>query len=127
MQRTFPERGIEELNEKMSCLYSLTTGCKSVAEMSETIDELFSEDLPREKVVLLSTIHRAKGMEADTVWFLEPQLVPHKMAKTEAEIRQEMNLKFVAETRHRKSLIYVYPASKEQEQVREESEGRLIG
>ena len=125
MQRTFPKRGIEELNEKMSCLYSLTTGCKSVAEMSETIDELFSEDLPREKVVLLSTIHRAKGMEADTVWFLEPQLVPHKMAKTDAEIRQELNLQFVAETRHRKRLVYVYPSSKEEKDYRDASEGRL--
>ena len=124
MQRTFPARGLAELEEKMACLYSLTGGCKSLAEMTKTIDELFSEDLPRSKVVLLSTVHRAKGMEADTVWFLEPQLIPHKLAETENEIQQEFNLKFVAETRHRKKLVYVYP-SKDRDDERDEAEGRL--
>ena len=124
MQRTFPARGLAELEEKMACLYSLTGGCKSLAEMTKTIDELFSEDLPRSKVVLLSTVHRAKGMEADTVWFLEPQLIPHKLAETENEIQQEFNLKFVAETRHKKKLVYVYP-SKNRDDERDQAEGRL--
>ena len=109
----------------MACLYSLTGGCESVAEMTKTIDELFSEDLPRSKVVLLSTVHRAKGMEADTVWFLEPQLIPHKLAETENEIQQEFNLKFVAETRHKKKLVYVYP-SKDRDGERDEAEGRMV-
>ena len=125
MQRTFPARGLSELEEKMACLYSLTGGCKSLAEMTKTIDELFSEDLPRSKVVLLSTVHRAKGMEADTVWFLEPQLIPHKLAETESEIQQEFNLKFVAETRHKKKLVYVYP-SKDRDDERDEAEGRMV-
>jgi len=125
MQRTFPARGLAELEEKMACLYSLTGGCKSLAEMTKTIDELFSEDLPRSKVVLLSTVHRAKGMEADTVWFLEPQLIPHKLAETENEIQQEFNLKFVAETRHKKKLVYVYP-SKDRDDERDEAEGRMV-
>lgn len=123
MQRTFPERGLNELEEKISCLFSLTNGCSNLNEMIKTIDELFSEDLPREKVVLLSTIHRAKGMEADNVWFLEPQLLPHPLAATKAEVEQEMNLKFVAETRHKINLIYVYPDG--QEGNRDEVEGRL--
>ena len=125
MQRTFPQRGITELEEKMACLYSLTGGCESLAKMTKTIDELFSEDLPRSKVVLLSTVHRAKGMEADTVWFLEPQLIPHKLAETENEIQQEFNLKFVAETRHKKKLVYVYP-SKDRDDERDEAEGRMV-
>lgn len=124
MQRTFPQRGLTELQEKMACLYSLTGGCKSLAEMTKTIDDLFSEDLPRSKVVLLSTIHRAKGMEADTVWFLEPQLIPHKLAETESEIQQEFNLKFVGETRHKKKLVYVYP-NKDRGGDRDEAEGRI--
>jgi len=122
MKRTFPERGIMELEEKMACLYSLTGGCSDLSEMKKVIDELFNEDLPRDKVILLSTIHRAKGMEADNVWFLEPQLVPHKMATTDEQIDQEMNLKFVAETRHKKKLVYVYPSNRDGD--RDELEGR---
>ena len=125
MQRTFPARGISELGEKMACLYSLTGGCSTLTEMTKTIDELFSEDLPREKVVLLSTIHRAKGMEADTVWFLEPQLIPHPLAEAENEIQQEFNLKFVAETRHKKKLVYVYP-NNDRDGDRDEEEGRMV-
>ena len=124
MQRTFPERAINELEEKMNCLYSLIGGCKDLAEMYQTLDELFNEDMSRNKVVLLSTIHRAKGMEADVVWFLEPQLIPHKLAETESEIKQEMNLKFVAETRHKHTLVYVY-AGNDNEENRELVEGRL--
>lgn len=125
MQRTFPTKALFELDEKMACLYSLTSGCNTLEEMSSTLEELFSEEAPRSSVVLLSTIHRAKGMEADTVWFLEPQLCPHPMAETEFEIAQEMNIKFVAETRHKKELIYVYPDSNPGDIDREYFEGRM--
>ncbi len=47
----------------------------------------------------LSTIHKAKGLEADTVYILRPDLLPAPFAKTASAIEQEMNLKYVAITR----------------------------
>jgi superfamily I DNA/RNA helicase len=50
----------------------------------------------------LSTIHRAKGLEADRVWFYEPGLCP-----SHAGDPQELNLLYVALTRAKKSLFFV--------------------
>lgn len=107
-KKTFSENLLDVHGEKISCLLTLTGGCDTVDEMLQIIEQLFSNDLHRDQVVLLSTVHRAKGLEADRVWFLEPDLVPHKMAKLDHEIKQEYNLKFVAETRHKKVLMYVH-------------------
>ena len=96
-KKQFNEKLIDVHNEKMDCLYSLMTGCKDLNDMINTIETLFNNEIPRSKVVLLSTIHRAKGLEAKTVFFLEPGMIPHPMAKMEQEKEQEWNLKFVAE------------------------------
>ena len=55
----------------------------------------------------LSTIHKAKGLEADTVYILRPDLLPAPFAKTESAIEQEMNLKYVAITRAMNTLKYL--------------------
>lgn len=124
-KKNFPERLLEVHSEKISCLMSLIDGCETAGEMIDTVEKLFADSKKRSEVVLLSTVHKAKGLEADRVWFLEPQLVPHKMAKTDAELSQELNLRFVAETRHKKELVYVYPHPNNEGQ-REAEEGREI-
>jgi DNA helicase II / ATP-dependent DNA helicase PcrA len=58
-------------------------------------------------VILLSTIHRAKGLEADTVWLLRPETIPHPMAKTQAAVEQEDHLLYVAITRAKQRLLIV--------------------
>lgn len=49
--------------------------------------------------VTISTIHRAKGLEAKNVVLLDPHLLPHPRAVTQTELEQERNLKYVATTR----------------------------
>jgi len=112
-KKQFHGTALDNHEEKMKCLFALIDGCRSVREMINVVEELFSNSLKREDVVLLSTIHRAKGLEADHVFILNPNLIPHPMAKRENEIEQEHNLKFVAETRHKKSLSYIIPDSDE--------------
>jgi len=56
-------------------------------------------DQPGRNAVLLSTIHRAKGMEADRVFLLEPLLLPHPRATRTWEKEQEENLRYIALTR----------------------------
>jgi len=55
----------------------------------------------------LSTIHKAKGLEADTVYILRPDLLPAPFARTASAIEQEMNLKYVAITRSMDNLKFL--------------------
>lgn len=49
--------------------------------------------------VVLSSIHKAKGLEWPRVWFLDRKLIPSKYAKEDWEKQQEDNLYYVAVTR----------------------------
>ena len=71
------------------------------------IDDIFSD---RTKAgIRLSSIHKAKGLEADRVFFLQlPKArCPHPMAKTPWQYEQEKNLLYVAYTRAIRELIIV--------------------
>jgi len=57
--------------------------------------------------IRFSTIHKAKGLEADNVYILRPDLLPHPAAKLSWEQIQEKNLHYVAVTRAKKILTYV--------------------
>lgn len=57
--------------------------------------------------ILLGTIHRMKGSEANRVWIVRPDLIPHPKAKTLSEKQQELHGKYVAETRAKLELYYV--------------------
>jgi superfamily I DNA/RNA helicase len=62
---------------------------------------------PASEALVLSTGHRAKGLEFPNVYHLEPQLIPSKHASTDSELRQEKNLRYVIETRTQKNLMMV--------------------
>jgi superfamily I DNA/RNA helicase len=53
-----------------------------------------------------STVHKAKGTEADDVYILRPDLMPSPFANTKEQMRQEENLLYVAITRAKKSLTW---------------------
>lgn len=57
--------------------------------------------------VMLCTIHKAKGLEADRVYILNEFLIPSKFAKSPQQILQEKNLKYVARTRSKQELYYL--------------------
>ena len=73
----------------------------------ETIAKIFNESNLKNPV-MLSTIHKAKGLEADRVLIL----CPHKLPLTwknqlDWQLEQELNLKYVALTRAKKELVFV--------------------
>jgi superfamily I DNA/RNA helicase len=51
--------------------------------------------------------HKAKGLEWDTVFHLDPWRIPSKFCETKEELEQELNVRYVIETRPKKSLILV--------------------
>jgi hypothetical protein len=78
------------------------SGAKCGQSLFEEIEILFSRD---SGAVTLSTGHRAKGLEFSIVIHLDPWRLPSRFAVTEAQKRQEMNLRHVIETRTRGALI----------------------
>ena len=93
------------LEERISVVTVVAETVRSVDELIKTIDGIFSDDT--KKGVLLSTIHKVKGLETDCVYFLLPELLPSKYAVQPWQIEQEQNLRYVALTRARKELVYV--------------------
>lgn len=114
------ERGLAEANDKpekvagimdkgeslVACLEG--SGARTAGELREVISQLFEKVSGR---VVLSTIHRAKGLEWDLVLHLDPWRIPSKFAKKAAltgdgrQLTQEWNLKYVCETRTKHTLI----------------------
>lgn len=94
----------EALNDKVDTILALSEGCDWVWEIVQKINEVFSD---KKEGVIFSTIHRAKGDEAERVFILKPQLMPSKYAKDEEALRQEANILFVALSRSKDTLVFV--------------------
>lgn len=94
----------DKLNEKVNVLLSLYEYFGDLATVRSRIYDIFVENASRG--ITLSTIHKSKGLEADRIFFLQPELLPSKYATTELALYAEKCLQFVAITRARKSLIY---------------------
>jgi DNA helicase-2/ATP-dependent DNA helicase PcrA len=57
--------------------------------------------------IVLSTIHKAKGLENERVFILRPDLIPSKYATEKWQLEQERNLEYVAVTRAKKELYFI--------------------
>jgi superfamily I DNA/RNA helicase len=104
-RRARPEAYVT-LNDKCECVHELASACKSVAEVVAKIEALFS-DAAQKHMVILSSVHRAKGLEADRVFVLKPELMPHPLASQAWEQVQERNIAYVAATRAKRDLVFV--------------------
>lgn len=89
----------------------VTEGGRTMGDLRAKVDSLFSDH--QNGCILLSSIHKAKGLEADRVFLLRPDKIPHPMAKSEAAREQENNLHFVAITRAMREFYYVAPDPEE--------------
>ena len=67
--------------------------------------------------IRLSSVHKAKGIESDRVFILNPRKFPHQMARTDWELEQEDNLKYVAYTRCMRELIEVNGFDEPKEEI----------
>jgi DNA helicase II / ATP-dependent DNA helicase PcrA len=57
--------------------------------------------------IMLCTIHKSKGLESDVVYLLRPELIPSKYAKSQSQLEQEENLRYVATTRASEEFYYL--------------------
>jgi superfamily I DNA/RNA helicase len=104
-----PERA-DLIADQAETLTVLTDGVAGVAELMTRIDVLFTDDgLGAAGVITCSSVHKAKGLEADRVYVLRGTLYPTRGKKpmTAAELKEEQNMEYVAITRAKKTLVWV--------------------
>jgi DNA helicase-2/ATP-dependent DNA helicase PcrA len=104
------EEAIVALDDKYGCLKFLAKGVGSVDEMVKKLEDIFKS----EEGIRLSSVHRAKGLEADTVIVIRPDLLPHPGIAKRGEVQrvQEDNLWYVAVTRSKSMLIFAHADEK---------------
>lgn len=104
------------LSDKVQCVKALSQEAslksKVVLEIKYLIDSIFSDTT--KDGVRLSSVHRAKGLEARRVFIIEPGKLPHPMAKSDWQKEQERNLWYVAVTRAIEYLIFVQDSKKQE-------------
>lgn len=95
--------GFVMLNDKTEVLKFLMQMVNTVEELTQAIKGIFVENVS--DGIVLSTIHKAKGLEANRVFIVRPDEIPLGVAKGWM-YQQEMNLKYIAITRAKNELIY---------------------
>lgn len=107
-KRTPSESRVIALQDRHDCIVAFTEGRNTVKDVIAAIESVFTDN-PDAPGIRLSSIHKAKGLEARRVFLLEPKGsgVPHPMAKGAWQIEQEWNLRYVAVTRAIEELVYV--------------------
>lgn len=97
----------ENTMDRYECLVNLCEECKSLDEVSKKIDELF-DDSDENNIVILSTVHRAKGLERDDIFLLRWTFrVWFDQMEDLERPNEEANIAYVAATRSKKRLFIV--------------------
>lgn len=101
-------RALERKIDLAEALLSLLRFHSDVDEFWAQVDEMYATaDGPN--VVTLSTIHKAKGSEADRVWYLEWSAQEHaraSSARSPEDTEALLNARYVAITRAKTTFIY---------------------
>jgi len=86
------------ITDKAACMRALSDACYDLNEVKKKIKILFEDTDERGKIVL-STVHKSKGLERDIVYMLMPTFKSHT--------QEERNIKYVAITRSARELYFV--------------------
>lgn len=104
-----PERTTDQYQALLTFMNDLGDQVQDVESLLSKIELMFTDDAAGESTkVLLSTVHKAKGLEFSTVFILDfSKLMPSKFATQPWQIQQEKNLIYVAITRSMNTLHYI--------------------
>jgi len=107
LKREIPRaKRVETVYERYECLRVLACreDCRDLGQAIAFAEALFKQDGP---IQLLSG-HKAKGLEWNTVYHLDPWRIPSKFAKEGTEeYEQELNVRYVIETRFKENLYLI--------------------
>ena len=95
------------LEDKVKCILIFASRADTVGGIVAEIERVFRDNKTGD--IMLSTVHKAKGLEADNVYILATDRMPHPKA---TNMQEERNICYVAITRAKKNLYYVGPRPK---------------
>jgi superfamily I DNA/RNA helicase len=121
---------VDHIYDQGATLRALADGVSSVREIEARIDALFDDTGGVGSFITCSSVHKAKGLEADRVWILRDTLNPtvncecgHRHSRFSggkcgrcgcadyrpdpAKLTEESNIAYVAITRAKRELVYV--------------------
>jgi len=91
---------VEAIEDKAETLRQLAEGIASIAELKTRLDELFEDSNGNAPRIVCSTVHKAKGLEADRAFLLADTF------RKSSDLEEE-NIRYVAITRARHELTWV--------------------
>jgi len=101
------ESRVQSIEDKRDSILAFVEGCKATTlpKLKEEIKDLFAGGEGNR--IVLSTIHRAKGLEAERVFVYRVDLMPSKWARMGWQEQQDQNRIYVAYTRALSELYLV--------------------
>jgi len=94
--------GYATLEDKVHTLLFLARISDSILDLKYKIKSIFTDEI---QGIVLSTVHKIKGLEANRVFIIRPDLLPMQVTKPWQYV-QEKNLEYVAYTRAKLELIF---------------------
>jgi superfamily I DNA/RNA helicase len=100
------ETKLDRIADRRECVLAFCEDMLTVRDVVKRVEQLFTEV---RDAVRLSSIHKAKGLEAKRVFFLAPGgfKPPHPRSQP-WERQQELNMRYVGVTRAIEELVYVF-------------------
>ena len=93
---------VGQIMDTKETILALCDGLKTVNELEGVVQDLFADTGAGQ--VIFSSVHKAKGLEAERVFLLEDTFM-HDSGR-----REEQNIRYVAVTRSKNELVFVTPA-----------------
>lgn len=112
-------RAPASVSDRAECLRVFAGHGTTLSEAIVYAEHLFSSRGP---IQLLSG-HKAKGLEWSTVYHLDPWRIPSKWAQGPEAIEQELNIKYVIETRTKDKLFLINMNQMEREDDQSQDRG----
>ena len=104
-RETATDRRLVSLLDTIKTMENLPKTVETRNDLSKFIKDVFSDE--GKDGIQLSTIHRAKGLEADNVFIICPSLIPSRLAVMDWELDEEKHLQYVMCTRPKNQLNFV--------------------
>lgn len=106
--KSVPKHIQEVIKDKIACIRQVMSVCEEVDDIPDMLKKMFTPS-KEDQHIQLCTIHKSKGRERDNIFILYPPIESHH-ARTDDQKQQEMNLHYVAITRTKNNLYWVYPS-----------------
>lgn len=92
----------QSFEDRLQCLEVLSNGLDNVHELKSRIKSIFADSA---KGIMMSTVHRSKGLESERVFIICPDKLPLRRKNMKPwQMEQEVNLQYVAYTRAKSHL-----------------------